>query len=172
MSITTDIAEVDVFTAMLAFLTSFLPTGTQVIQGQNNLAAMPLGGFVCMTSAGIDRLSTNVDTYTSSAQTKSILTPTRYDMQLDFYGPSAQIWCMQASALFRDQYATDNMPANIQPLYADNPLQMPLIDGEDQYEERWKLTASLQYNPLTTIGQQSALAVDIGLVEIDTTFKP
>ena len=46
MSVTIDIAEVDVFTAMLAFLTSFLPTGTQVIQGQNNLAAMPLGGFV------------------------------------------------------------------------------------------------------------------------------
>ena len=79
---------------------------------------------------------------------------------------------MQTSALFRDEYAADNMPANIQPLYADNPMQMPLIDGEDQYEERWKLTASLQYNPVTTIGQQSALAVDIGLVEIDTTFKP
>ena len=79
---------------------------------------------------------------------------------------------METQALFRDQYATDIFPANIQPLYADDPVQIPLIDGEEQYEQRWKITASLQYNPTLTTGQQSMLSIEVGLAPIDQTFKP
>jgi len=57
-------------------------------------------------------------------------------------------------------------------LYADDPVQIPLIDGESQYEQRWKLVATLQYNPVLTTTQQSMLAVDIGLAPIDQTFNP
>jgi len=101
-----------------------------------------------------------------------ILTPTRYEMQLDFYGSTSQTWAMQTQALFRDQYATDIFPANIQPLYADDPVQIPLIDGEQQYEQRWKITANLQYNPILTTAQQSMLEVVVDLAPIDQTFKP
>jgi hypothetical protein len=64
------------------------------------------------------------------------------------------------------------MPANIQPLYADNPTQMPLIDGEAQYEQRWKLTASLQYNPIVTVSQDFADTLTLTLDEVDATFPP
>ena len=93
-------------------------------------------------------------------------------MQLDFYGPDSQVWAFETQALFRDEYATDLFPANIQPLYADNPVQIPLIDGEEQYEQRWKITASLQYNPILTTSQQSMLDVVVDLAPIDQTFKP
>ena len=169
---TIDIIEQDVFTALVSLLTSFLPAGTEVVYGQDNRVPMPLGGFVTMTSAGMDRLSINVDTYNYANQTKSILTPTNYKIQLDFYGANSQAWAMQAQALFRDAYATDTMPANIQPLYADNPIQLPLIDGEAQYEQRWKLTANIQYNPLITTSQQSMTAINVTLAPIDQTFKP
>lgn len=172
MSVTIDITDQDVFTALVTFFNSFLPFGTQVVQGQDNLVSMPKGSFVCMTNAGMDRLSFNVDSYDSIAQSKSILTPTNYAIQLDFYGPTSQTWAMQTQALFRDEYATAIFPSNIQPLYADNPVQIPLIDGEDQYEQRWKLTASLQYNPILSTSQQSMVAVDIELAPIDQTFKP
>ena len=43
MSVTTDIAEVDVFAAMLAFLASFLPAGTQIIQGLQEAVAFESG---------------------------------------------------------------------------------------------------------------------------------
>ena len=172
MAVTIDIIDQNVFTALVTFFNSFLPIGTEVVQGQDNLVAMPKGGFVVMTNAGMNRLSTNVDTYDSSAQSKSILTPTNYLMQLDFYGTNSQTWAMQTQALFRDEYATSIFPANIQPLYADNPIQIPLIDGEAQYEQRWKLTASLQYNPILSTSQQSMLAVDIEIDPIDQTFKP
>jgi hypothetical protein len=170
--VTIDISDQNVFTALVTFLQSFLPSGTEVVQGQDNLVAMPKGGFVVMTNGAMDRLSFNVDNYNSALQQKYILTPTRYEMQLDFYGPTSQQWAMETQALFRDQYATDIFPANIQPLYADNPVQIPLIDGEEQYEQRWKITASLQYNPTLTTSQQSMLAIDIGLAPIDQTFKP
>jgi hypothetical protein len=93
-------------------------------------------------------------------------------MQLDFYGSTSQSWAMETQALFRDEYATEIFPPNIQPLYADDPVQIPLIDGEAQYEQRWKVLARLQYNPILSTSQQSMLAVDIELAPIDQTFKP
>jgi len=172
MSVSINLIDQDVFKALVVFFNSFLPNGTPVIQGQDNRVPMPKGGFVCMTNAGMDRLSFNVDSYDTNSQTKSILTPTNYAMQLDFYGASSQTWAMQTQALFRDEYATNIFPANIQPLYADNPIQIPLIDGEAQYEQRWKITASLQYNPILSTSQQSMLNVNIELAPIDQTFNP
>ena len=172
MSVILDINDQDVFTAMRTFLKSFIPTTVQIVQAQDNKVPMPKGGFVTMNNTGMNRLSFNVDTYNSALQQKSILTPTRYVVQLDFYGPLSQIWAMETQALFRDEYATDLFPANIQPLYADDPVQLPLIDGEQQYEQRWKLEGNLQYNPTLTTSQQSMLDVVVGLAPIDQTFQP
>lgn len=168
--VTIDIQDQDVFTALRTFLLSFLPTGCEVVQGIDNQVPMPVGGWVSMTSAGMQRLSTNVNTYED--QTETFLTPSRYDIQLDFYGPASQSWATMCQTLFRDEYATSQFPSNIQPLFADDPLQMPLVNAESQYEQRWKLTASLQYNPTITAAQQSATSLDIGLKPIDQTFKP
>ena len=73
---------------------------------------------------------------------------------------------------FRDEYATEIFPSNIQPLYADDPIQIPLIDGGSQYEQRWKLVTSLQYNPILSMTQQSMLAAVIEIAPIDQTFPP
>lgn len=173
MSITLDTNDQDIFRALVTFFKSFLPAGTEVVQAQDNRVPMPKSGFVAMNNTSMDRLSFNVDGYNSTLQEKSILTPIRYAMQLDFYGIDSQMWAMETVALFRDEYATSIFPANIQPLYADDPVQIPLIDGEAQYEERWKLVASLQYNPIITTGQQSATTVTFGTVApIDQTFNP
>ena len=167
MAVTIDIIDQDIFKALVVFFRTFLPIGTEVVQAQDNLVAMPKGGFVAMNNTGMNRLSFNVDTYNSALQQKFILTPIRYVVQLDFYGPLSQIWAMETQALFRDEYATDLFPANIQPLYADDPVQLPLIDGEQQYEQRWKLEGNLQYNPTLTTSQQSMLDVVVGLAPID-----
>ena len=172
MSVILDINDQDVFTAMRTFLKSFIPTTVQIVQAQDNKVPMPKGGFITMNNTGMDRLSFNIDNYQSVVQGKTVLTPTQYSMQLDFYGPDSQEWAMQTMALFRDEYATEIFPPNIQPLYADDPVQIPLIDGEAQYEQRWKLVASLQYNPILSTTQQSMVAVDIALAPIDQTFNP
>lgn len=172
MAVVLDIDDQDVFKAMRVFLQSFIPLTVQVVQAQDNRVPMPKGGFVTMNNTGMDRLSFNIDRYQPIPQGKTILTPTKYSMQLDFYGPLSQTWAMQTVSLFRDEYATELFPSNIQPLYADDPVQIPLIDGEAQYEQRWKLVASLQYNPILSTTQQSMIAVDIELAPIDQTFKP
>lgn len=172
MSVIMDLKDQDVFRALVVFFDSFLPAGTEVIQAQDNRVPMPKSGFVAMNNVGLDRLSFNIDNYQSVPQGKTILTPTKYSMQLDFYGPDAAQWAMQTVALFRDEYATEIFPSNIQPLYADDPIQIPLIDAEAQYEQRWKLVASLQYNPILSTSQQSMLAVKIELAPIDQTFNP
>lgn len=172
MSVTINLTDQDVFKALKTFLNSFLPPKTEVIQAQDNRVSMPKGGFVTMNNVSFERLSFNVDNYDSLTQGKTVLTPTKYDIQLDFYGENSPTWAFQAQSLFRDTYATELFPKNIQPLYADNPVQIPLIDGESQYEQRWKLVASLQYNPIISVVQQSMLAVDIELAPIDQTFKP
>jgi hypothetical protein len=172
MAVTIDIIDQDVFKALVVFFKSFLPSTIPVIQAQDNRVPMPKGGFVAMNNIGMDRLSFNIDGYNALLQTKSILTPIKFDIQLDFYGPSSQEWATKTVALFRDEYATEIFPANIQPLYADDPIQIPLIDGEAQYEQRWRLAGSLQYNPILSTPQQSMLGVDIGLAPIDQTFNP
>lgn len=172
MAVTIDIVDQDVFRALVVFFRTFLPSTVEVVQAQDNRVPMPKGGFVAMNNIGMDRLSFNIDGYDAVNQGKTILTPTKFDMQLDFYGPIAQEWAMKTVALFRDEYATEIFPANIQPLYADDPTQIPLIDGEDQYEQRWRLAATLQYNPILSTSQQSMLVAKIELAPIDQTFKP
>lgn len=172
MAVTIDIIDQQVFGAVRTVLLAILPTGTEVVQGQDNRVAMPLGGFVTMNNAGQARLATNVTQYTPAAGTKSVQVSTQYDVQLDFYGPLSQSWAMQTQALFRDEFAIDLMPANIQPLYADDPVQLPLIDGEMQYEQRWKVKASVQYNPIVTVSQDFANTLAVILAEVDATFPP
>ena len=167
MSVILDINDQDIFKAMRVFIQSFVPSTVQVVQAQDNKVPMPKGGFITMNNTGMDRLSFNIDNYQSVVQGKTVLTPTKYSMQLDFYGPSSQIWAVETMALFRDEYATQIFPSNIQPLYADDPIQIPLIDGEAQYEQRWKLEGNLQYNPTLTTSQQSMLDVVVGLAPID-----
>ena len=131
MSVTIDIIDQDVFASLVTFFKTFIPSNVEIIQAQENLVAMPKGGFIAMNNTG-----------------------------------------METVALFRDEYTTDLFPANIQPLYADDPVQLPLIDGEQQYEQRWKLEATLQYNPILTTSQQSMLDVIVELAPIDQTFNP
>ncbi|MFK2876892.1 phage neck terminator protein [Rhodanobacter hydrolyticus] len=179
MTATIDITDQDVFGAVRSLLLSILPAGTEVVQGQDNRVPMPLqganGGFVVMTSAGQTRLAYNATNYTpgtANPGTKMMQPATQYAVQLDFYGPSSAAWAAMTQAVFRDEYATDDMPANIQPLYADDPMQMPLIDGEEQYEQRWKLTANVQYNPQITVPQNFGDTFPIGVNSVDAVAPP
>ncbi|OYV48595.1 MAG: hypothetical protein B7X10_02855, partial [Burkholderiales bacterium 21-58-4] len=89
--------------------------------------------------------------------------------QIDCYGPLSSDWAAMLSTLLRDEYACDAM-AGVQPLSADDPKMVALVDGEQQYEERWSITALLQYNPATVTPMKFFDAVDVGLVNVDETY--
>lgn len=172
MAVSIDIIDQDVFRALVTFFKTFIPASVEIVQQQDNRVPMPKGPFIAMNNNGMDRLSFNVDTYEASTQEKFMLSSFTYEVQLDFYGSNSQSWAAETVTLFRDEYATELFPANIQPLYADDPVQIPLISGESQYIQRWRLAAKVQYKPTISTTQQSMLAAEIGLAPIDQTFPP
>jgi hypothetical protein len=136
---------------------------------------MPLGAFVAMNNVGLSRLSTNTDTYidpVTTTGTKNASYDIEYTIQLDFYGASAADWAMIVQTLFRDEYGISLFPTNIVPLYADDPIQMALIDGEQQYEQRWIVKSVLQYNPVVSTPQDFAAQLAIGLNNVDAVYPP
>lgn len=162
--LTIDTVDQDVFTALRTFILSVVPSNIEVVQAQDNGVPLPLGDFVTMNNVGKGRMTTNINTYVDLGENPSQkLTEThiQFDIQLDFYGESAGDFSAIAMAMFRDAYATDMFPINIQPLYAHDPIQIPLIDGEAQYIQRWKAQAMIQYNPIITSQQDLAKVLTI-----------
>jgi len=163
----------NVFTALRAFILTLVTC--PVIRTQANRVAMPVGAFVAMTQMTGAPLSTNVHTYDAAAQTQSILRPEQFAIQVDCYGAGSGDTARMIATLLRDTIATDFFATtgfDIEPLFAGDAKQIPLTDGEQQYEERWTFDAQLQINPVMTTAQQSATSLTIGLDPIDQTFAP
>ena len=154
-----------VIEALGAFITPFLPDGTPITRAQVNRVAPPNSPFVELREILQVDLETPTSTNSTEFQQAGILTPTRIDIQVDFYGPSAGDWCKAIKAVMRSQYAPAQFPDGIKPLYSSDGQQAPLITGEQQYENRWILTCSLQYNPDVFVPQQSATALAVNETE-------
>lgn len=155
MSATVTPVQQDVFTALRTLILSLITC--EVVQGLGNGVPMPLGSFICMTALYQNRLSTNVDGYVDPITTigsKTALQAIQYTIQIDCYGPLSSDWAAMLSTMLRDEYACLSMAPNVQPLSADDPKMLPLIDGEQQYEQRWVVTALLQYNPVVSTPMQ------------------
>lgn len=168
---TPSITDQAVFTALRTFLIAILPSGTEVVQAQDNLVGMPEGGFVSMNNISKVRLATNTHSYTRNEDlitgTRSIQDRVQFTMQVDFYGPNSGEWAVMAQTLLRDEYGISLFPSNIVPLYSDDPIQIPLIDGEMNYTQRWKLRAVMQYNPVVTVTQQYAIELEATTIQAD-----
>lgn len=150
-SITVD----QVIDALADFLAPFVP-GAQVVRAQVNRVAMPSNPGVVLTEMLQVDLSVPATEYQPDAGTATIEGPTRIDIQIDFYGEQAGEFCKTVKTAFRSHWGFSHFPANIKPLYTSDGIQTPLTTGEQQYESRWTLTASLQYNPIVTVPQDFA----------------
>lgn len=168
---TPSILQADVFTALRGVIITIV--SCPVIRSQTNRVPMPVGPFVVMTQTAGAAMETNTDTWTATE--KTVLRPEQFTVQIDCYGAGSGDSARMIAALMRDSYACELMAAvnpNIQPLYAGDAKQMPLIDGEQQYEERWTFEVQLQINPTFTVAQQSANALTVDLLNVDRTYPP
>jgi len=161
----------DLFIKLRAFVLALYPSGMEVIQGLGNNVPMPAGPFVCMTALNQRALSTNHESYDVTLQ-RVVTRPTEYSIQVDCYGDQASNVATTLSTLWRDPYGCDAMEPIAAPLYASDPIQMPLVNGEENYEHRWTFTALLQFNPSVTVPQQSADTLNLDLVSVDAEFPP
>lgn len=170
---TVSITESNVLAALRTFILSLVTC--EVIKGLGNRVAMPPNDFIAMTPVMAPPLATNVSTYSDvpGAGTQSIKRSTQYMVQIDCYGATANDRATLISTLLRSEYACNSFAASgfdIQPLYAEDPKQMPIVDGEAQFEERWTFNAVIQFNPAVSVPQDFAAALSVGLINVPRTY--
>lgn len=176
MTITVSPVQTDIYTAVRAFLLTIVPAGTGVVQGIVNRVPLPPAGVVVMTIITQNRIATNEDDYTdpfpTPGGTQQSKASQRVEMQLDFYGGDSQAWATMVETLWRDEVGCVALAPTVQPLYADDPRQLPLITGEEQYLQRWMLKAAMQYNPVTVTVQDFAGTLEATLINVDEAYPP
>jgi hypothetical protein len=180
VTLTIDLTESAILTVLRAFLIDVLPLAPEsIVQGQDNRVSEPMAGdFIVFWPLNRMRLSTNRETWdvlNPAPSAMDRMQPTQVLVQLDVHGPNSTDNCQIITTTFRSDYATTFFAASgkeIQPLYADDGHQMPFINGEQQYEDRWVIQAVLQANPIVSTPQQFADTLTVDLVEVDTTYPP
>jgi hypothetical protein len=179
---TISLTESQTLTALRSFLLAVLPTGTEVVKGQDNRVPEPAGSnFIVMTPTLQSRIETNTDSYSdgylvnvNNPSVELTLQPMQLTVQLDIHGTSASDNLNLITSLFRDQYGVDAFNASgfdVTPLYMGDPRQMPFINGEQQIETRWTVDTVLQCNPIITTAQQFATTLNIGVISVEATYK-
>ena len=150
-----NVTQTQLYTMLRSFIMNV--TGvSQVIQSQGNRVPMPKGDFITMTPMGTIGLSTNYDVYDASGVDASSGSwtnsrDTQWRCQLDFYGVGAANNCAAVSTMVRSLYAADFFrDSPLTPLYSSEPLQTSMVNGQEQWEERWTMDFHGQYNPSVT----------------------
>lgn len=162
-----------IYTVVRAFILSII--SCEVIQGLGNRVPTPQGGFIAMTATAQSRLSTNVSSYNdpvTAPGTRTIGKSAAYTVQLDCYGPESSEWAAIIESMWRDEYACEQLGPTMQPLYCDEPRQLPVVDGEQEYEQRWMVSAVLQFNPDVTVTQEFADGFTVTAISVDAEFPP
>jgi hypothetical protein len=108
-----------------------------------------------------------------AAGTQALQQQTELTVQIDVHGPNSADNAQLISTLLRDEYGVGLFAQSgfdVVPLHADDPKQIPFIDGEDQYEDRYIVEAKLQINPTIQVPQQFAETITPTLVDVDDEY--
>ncbi|MDE9552784.1 phage neck terminator protein [Xenorhabdus bovienii] len=158
-NVTISVTERDLYKALGDFLRGLFPD-VEIERAQQNNNPMPLGDFIVMTPLFSSGLSTSVVNYTrpESAGTgqQHISRTTEWRCQLDFYGDSAESNALLVATVIRSEFACEQfqeLGGTITPLHTSDPRQLSIINGEQQWENRWTLDFVAQINPIVTAPQ-------------------
>lgn len=173
------VTDVKIFTALRTFLLTVVDPAVEVIRTQANRTPLPKGpNWIAMTPVFRSRLEKGVDTWDYTDPAAAVMTVTqntKVEIQLDVYGPLSPDIAAVVSALLNDTYACDYFAAQelpLAPLYATDGRQMPLVNGEEQYEQRWTMTLALQANLAVSTPQDFADTLTVGLINVDVEYPP
>lgn len=108
-----------------------------------------------------------------AAGASDVLQPTMVTVQLDVHGPASADNAQIISTLLRDDFAVEQFKTSgfdVTPLYADDPRQVPFINENQQFENRYVVDAQLQANQVVIVPLQFMDAVDVGVVSVEATY--
>lgn len=159
------------------FTASVVPAGVPVIQMPANRVSMPppVPGFVGMTPRVQKRLATNFERWDNLApapDSVQLEQSVSVAIQCDFYGAASADWAAMFATVMRSEYACRQLAPIAAPLYEDSPRMAPLVNGEEEYEQRWIVTAYVQYNPVTSTPEQFANTLEATLINVDVSYPP
>jgi hypothetical protein len=159
----------DVSVALRGYLLSLFPD-SQVFQSQENFVPEPNSDFILMTDSMVSRLATNSTTGTVDSETQTARL--EIVMQLDIYGQNGADHAAVIVATMRGDYAYANFPDDVKPLYATDPVQIPIINAEGNFEQRWSIDIHMQYNPEFTAEQETTSTASINqLIAADVIYQ-
>lgn len=148
MAGTLDINHDLIYTDVRRMLLELFPA-CEVVRGYSNNVPFPKAPFILMNIIHEMEMNTQVSEYRKDDRQADVTRSIEATLQLDFYGHDSGVNARIFSSLWRDFYACDRL-ASCQPLYSDNARFIPLTNDEQNFEERWSVTASLTYNPTVT----------------------
>jgi hypothetical protein len=172
------VTDSDLFKALGDFLQGLF-TGADIYQSQQNSTPMPLGNFITMTGLDVTGLSTVRSEYRYTPGDdygeRQLRRVEEWVCQVDFYGPPAQNQASIFSRVCRSEYACEWFRQNgtvLIPLYAGDPRQTSMINGEMQYEPRW--TVDFHANPVSAVvvPQQFMTGANVRADSVDSRFPP
>lgn len=138
-----------------AILQPLMPTGTKIVRAQANNVPSPLPPSVVITPLMLNQYTTTRTKLDGVANTMSYLMPKRLEVQMDCYGIQGGDMANTIATIFRSGALFGQFPDGVTTLYCSDARQIPLTTGEKQYEDRWSLTLSLQYNEPVILSQES-----------------
>lgn len=120
-------------------------------------------------------LAQTLGSTTIQAGYKSALQPVKVSMQVDVHGPSSADNAHIISTLLRDEYSvtafgTLDSSIDVQPLYCEEPRQVPFTNGEQAVEERWIIQIYLQVNSAVAVPQQFSSTVTVPIISASDNY--
>lgn len=164
MATALNITHNDIYTDVRRYLLLLFPDN-EVVQGYGNNVPLPNAPFILMNIITETDLNAHTSIYSGNGIGK-VSRSVEIAMQLDFYGKDSGERARIFQNLWRDYYACDRLE-KCQPLYSDNLRYIPLTNEEQNYEERWSVTAYLTYNPTITHEQDYLSGVNVSIQHID-----
>lgn len=163
--------ESQVLTKVRDFLLAATSNELEVVQGQQNRVPEPDGSeFVVFWPAGRHRIATNSSTYDVLGEVREITVPMELIVQADVHGDTSDAAdrAQTIYALWRDYFGCDILGDVAQPLFSEDPVQLPFENGEKQVENRWVVRLHMQANMTVSTPQDFADTLTLELVEVDT----
>jgi hypothetical protein len=91
--------------------------------------------------------------------TLAMLEAQEFSIQVDVHGPSSADNATRITTQWRSQTGVQaclNAGGIIAPFYTTDPRQLPFINDQDQWEDRWAIDLLMQANTVVTVTQQFA----------------
>lgn len=166
MAVTLTPTQDQVFDAIWGWLTTlFDPSlATNIFKGFQNITSTPYNSYVVVSPGIAQRVNQINKSYDSVNLVVNNERSTIYSYQVDCYGPNgpdmadiiAIAWrTMNACDYFAGLLATPTpgAPLPVMPLYADEPSQLNIVNGENVYEQRFMLRLFAQVNQVVSLPQ-------------------